>query len=506
MAHSHKHESKSARGSKLRSMGMGGGQGRSGKDNAAAFDGPATMSAADEAPAGLMPTNTGTDPTTAGMYRRGGTVNGQASMKRLDRVKRKSGGRVCKADGGFMDMPLPPPDKQYQAPKPRPYIPLGNTSGPGKIKGDGTKSQPISMAERKNGGRVKRADGGSAQKTDQFKGTEPDNKGLAQRKAAAPLKPKKPQDLDTSGMPLFGDSSKQGSLFKRGGKVKMVKDTDRDGRARGGRANTQGEAGQDETGRTRSMKGMQSVVGTKGPIPKFARGGKTASYSGDNPVTKEAKGGNLSRRYQKASGGPTKADLIDAGVSRMEGSRSSRRGMQSERGNAAQAVGAANAAYDKHREYDSTLGDMQDSVTKGSKGIDAVTQGGYEDGFKRGGTASRTKRAAGGKVMANKKGGSTVNVIIAPQGGMGGGMGAAPPPPPVIPSAGPPPPPPPGAAGPGGPGGPPGMPPGGGAPPGAGMAPGGFKRGGAVNPLGQAGQHSGEGRLNQARYYARQGD
>lgn len=314
MAHAHKHESKGARSTKLRSMGMGGGQGRSGKDNAEAFDGPSTMSNGDQAPAGLMPTTPTTDPTAAGMYRRGGkVVGGQPSTKRLDRIGRKSGGRVCKADGGPM--------------------PAAAMTGTDRT--------------MRRGGRVKKADGGK------------------------------------------------------------VKDTDRDGKARGGRANSAGTAGQDEAGNVRSMSGMQGKKQTKGPVPKFARGGKVAKYTAtDTPVE----------------------DVADG---------------------------------------------------------------------------ARNPRASGGKVMASKKGGSTVNVIIAPQGGMG--AGAPPPPAPMIPSPGPPPAPPPGAAAAGPPpgaGGPP-------SPPGAGMAPGGFKRGGrvsAANPLGDAGQHSGQGRINQAKFYARQGD
>lgn len=34
-----------------------------------------------------------------------------------------------------------------------------------------------------------------------------------QRKAAAPLMARKPQEFDTSALPLFGDQAKQGNLF-----------------------------------------------------------------------------------------------------------------------------------------------------------------------------------------------------------------------------------------------------------------------------------------------------
>lgn len=36
---------------------------------------------------------------------------------------------------------------------------------------------------------------------------------VAQRRADAPLRPRKPQEFDTSAMPLFGDQSKQENLF-----------------------------------------------------------------------------------------------------------------------------------------------------------------------------------------------------------------------------------------------------------------------------------------------------
>lgn len=44
-------------------------------------------------------------------------------------------------------------------------------------------------------------------------GAAQDLAGLAALKINQPLKPKKAQDLDTSALPLFGDSAKQKELF-----------------------------------------------------------------------------------------------------------------------------------------------------------------------------------------------------------------------------------------------------------------------------------------------------
>jgi hypothetical protein len=242
MAHSHKSDSKSARSSKLRSMGMGGGQGRSGRDDAAAFDGGGTMSAGDQAPAGLMPTSKGTDAATSGMYRRGGEVKGKAAVKRLDRVARKGGGRVCKAEGGGTN-----DGKEFGEVNDAPM----------------KRMQRAERDDRKRGGRVKDANGGKVAFPPGSGGINTkaeDVKEVLKRRADKPLMGDKPQkDMDAA--PLFNDSAKQGSLFKRGGTAKRSK------HARGGRANSAGSAGQDDKGSIRSMSAMQGKKQTAGPFP-----------------------------------------------------------------------------------------------------------------------------------------------------------------------------------------------------------------------------------------------
>ena len=83
-------------------------------------------------------------------------ADGGAVKARMDRPSRKKGGRVHRDDGGFVGKDQPQAAKDVQDTPARAYIPglRGNYSGPGMA------------AEKAKGGRIKRANGGSAGKMD----------------------------------------------------------------------------------------------------------------------------------------------------------------------------------------------------------------------------------------------------------------------------------------------------------------------------------------------------
>lgn len=442
--------SRVANSAKLRSMGMGGGRGRSGKVSAADFDGYGGD------------TLTTDDPNTAMMpkkpaFKRGGAVKGDAAKKRLD-----AKGRKKRDDGGQVD---------WRAQQKAAASASGNT---------GANRTGLATGGRKNAMRDNDAD-------------------------------------DADDAPEV---------------KKIVKADNRANYKRGGKADP-----------------------TKADKP-------TKDYdSSKTPVTKAATGNNMSRRFKKADGGAMRSERTQAAQGEAAFQKARQDAMDEPDGYGTNGTGTAmvQSAKDAVRTNRQTGYGAADSLKRGGrakradggpikpgKGIDeqrleqsiADLKEWQREGTSRDHqlnidsdssklAALRAKErlrsglATGGSVKG--KGKTNVNIIIAPQGGQG--AGAAPPQAPMMPPPPPPgaamPPPPPGAGAapkpmpmpPGGAAGGPPMPmpmppPGAGGPPGpGGMYRGGraYAKGGAVDPQGNAGTHSGLGRLNQAKFYAKKG-